>query len=53
MTQTEYNANNQLTTWGTANLFYDVNGNMTSDGTHSYSRVFIKPDRRAHPRACW
>ena len=32
-----YNANNQLTTWGTANLFYDANGNMTSDGTHSYS----------------
>jgi RHS repeat-associated protein len=34
---TNYNANNQLTTWGTANLFYDLNGNMTSDGTHSYS----------------
>jgi len=32
-----YNANNQLTTWGTANLFYDLNGNMTSDGTHSYA----------------
>src|SRR5712691_4133889 len=32
-----YNANNQLTTWGTANLFYDLNGNMTSDGTHSYT----------------
>src|SRR6266851_6984151 len=27
-----HNANGQLTTWGTANLFYDVNGNMTSDG---------------------
>ncbi|PYU53113.1 MAG: hypothetical protein DMG48_02425 [Acidobacteria bacterium] len=37
MTQTAYNANNQLTTWGTASLFYDLNGNMTSDGTHSYS----------------
>jgi len=24
---TAYNANNQLTTWGTANLFYDYNGN--------------------------
>jgi len=35
--QTAYNANNQLTTWGTANLFYDLNGNMTSDGTHSYT----------------
>ncbi len=34
---TAYNANNQLTTWGTANLFYDLNGNMTSDGTHSYT----------------
>jgi len=32
-----YNANNQLTAWGTANLFYDLNGNMTSDGTHSYA----------------
>ncbi len=31
------NANNQLTQWGTANLFYDANGNMTSDGTHSYA----------------
>ncbi len=28
---------NQLTTWGTASLFYDLNGNMTSDGTHSYT----------------
>jgi len=37
MTQTAYNANNQLTTWGTASLFYDLNGNMTSDGTHSYT----------------
>jgi RHS repeat-associated protein len=33
---TAYNANNQLTTWGTANLFYDANGNMTSDGTNSF-----------------
>jgi len=32
-----YNVNNQLTAWGTANLFYDANGNMTSDGTHSYT----------------
>ncbi len=37
MNQTAYNANNQLTTWGTASLFYDLNGNMTSDGTHSYT----------------
>jgi len=32
-----YKANNQLAAWGTANLFYDLNGNMTSDGTHSYT----------------
>ena len=32
-----YNANNQLTTWGTANLFYDANGNMTSNGTDGYT----------------
>jgi RHS repeat-associated protein len=32
-----YNASNQLTTWGTASLFYDASGNMTSDGTHSYT----------------
>jgi len=37
MTQMAYNANNQLTTWGTASLFYDLNGNMASDGTHSYT----------------
>src|SRR5712692_10741033 len=37
ITTTAYNANNQLTTWGTASLFYDLNGNMTSDGTHSYT----------------
>jgi RHS repeat-associated protein len=37
VTTTAYNAANQLSTWGTANLFYDANGNMTSDGTHSYA----------------
>ncbi len=37
MSQTAYNSNNQLTTWGTANLFYDLNGNMTSDGMHNYT----------------
>ena len=37
VTATAYNANNQVTTWGTASLFYDLNGNMTSDGTHSYT----------------
>jgi len=34
---TAYDANNQLTTWGTANLFYDLNGNMTSNGTDGYA----------------
>jgi RHS repeat-associated protein len=37
VTTTAYNANNQLATWGTANLFYDANGNMTSDGIHSFT----------------
>jgi len=36
VTATAYNANNQLTQWGTANLFYDPNGNMTSDGVNSF-----------------
>jgi hypothetical protein len=37
-----YNANNQLTAWGTANLHHDANSNMTSDGIfwflHSMAR---------------
>lgn len=33
---TIYNANNQLTKWGTATIAYDLNGNMTSDGTNTY-----------------
>ena len=32
-----YNANNQLTQWGTANLTYDLNGNLTGDGVNNYS----------------
>ena len=32
-----YNADNQLTQWGAATLSYDLNGNMTSDGAHSYT----------------
>jgi len=32
-----YDANNQLTQWGTSSLFYDANGNMTSDGVNSYT----------------
>jgi len=32
-----YNANNQLTQWGAATLSYDLNGNMLSDGTNTYT----------------
>jgi RHS repeat-associated protein len=32
-----YNADNQLTQWGTAGLTYDANGNMLSDGTNSFT----------------
>lgn len=35
ISEAEYNANNQLTEWGTASLYYDPNGNMTSDGVNS------------------
>ena len=31
-----YNADNQLTLWGSQGFTYDFNGNMTSDGTMSY-----------------
>jgi len=37
VSQTAYNANNQLSQWGTANVFYDANGNMTSSGTDGYN----------------
>ena len=37
VSEAEYNANNQLTEWGTASLFYDANGNITSDGVNSYT----------------
>src|SRR5207302_7167358 len=32
-----YNANNQLTKWGTTNLSYDLNGNMLGDGNNTYN----------------
>ncbi len=32
-----YNANNQLTQWKGASLAYDANGNLTSDGTNTYT----------------
>jgi RHS repeat-associated protein len=34
---TAYNANNQLTQWGTVTLTYDLNGNLTSDGPNTYT----------------
>jgi RHS repeat-associated protein len=37
LTTAAYNANNELTTWGGANLSYDANGNLTGDGTHTYA----------------
>jgi RHS repeat-associated protein len=32
-----YNVNNQLTQWKGASLTYDANGNLTSDGTNTYT----------------
>jgi RHS repeat-associated protein len=32
-----YNVNNQLTNWKGATLVYDANGNLTSDGTNTYT----------------
>jgi RHS repeat-associated protein len=32
-----YNVNNQLTQWKGASLTYDSNGNLTSDGTNTYT----------------
>jgi RHS repeat-associated protein len=32
-----YNANNQLTSWAGTALTYDLNGNMTGDGTNTYA----------------
>src|SRR3989441_2589612 len=37
LTSAIYNANNQLTQWATANLTYDLNGNLTGDGVNNYS----------------
>jgi RHS repeat-associated protein len=34
---TIYNANNQLTKWGTTTISYDNNGNMLGDGVNTYS----------------
>lgn len=32
-----YNADNQLTQWNGSSLAYDLNGNLTSDGTNTYT----------------
>jgi YD repeat-containing protein len=32
-----YNANNQLTQWGSTAMTYDLNGNTLNDGMNSYS----------------
>jgi RHS repeat-associated protein len=32
-----YNADNQLTQWGSASLSYDLDGNLTNDGTNAYA----------------
>ena len=37
VTSATYNADNQLTAWGSASLSYDANGNMLSDGTNSFT----------------
>jgi len=34
---TSYNAANQLTAWSGAALLYDANGNLTSDGSNTYT----------------
>jgi RHS repeat-associated protein len=32
-----YNADNQLTQWGSSSLTYDLDGNLTNDGTNAYA----------------
>jgi len=32
-----YNADNQLTRWGTTAMTYDLDGNLTNDGVHAYT----------------
>jgi RHS repeat-associated protein len=36
VTSATYNADNQLTLWGSQGFTYDFNGNLTSDGTMTY-----------------
>jgi RHS repeat-associated protein len=37
LTSATYNANNQLTQWGTTTPSYDLNGNLTGDGANNYT----------------
>ncbi|WP_406822817.1 RHS repeat-associated core domain-containing protein [Pseudomonas corrugata] len=37
VSSTSYNAANQLTAWSGTSLLYDANGNMTSDGSNTYT----------------
>lgn len=37
LTSASYNADNQQTQFGQSNLTYDANGNLTSDGTNTYT----------------
>ena len=37
VTSAQYNANNQLTQWGSTQMTYDLDGNTLSDGTNSYA----------------
>lgn len=37
VTSATYNAANQLTQWGAAALSYDLNGNLTADGSKTYT----------------
>lgn len=37
VSNTQFNANNQLTNWNGQSLTYDANGNLTSDGTNTYT----------------
>ena len=37
LTGASYNADNQLTRFGSSNLTYDANGTLTSDGTNTYT----------------
>lgn len=37
LTTSNYNADNQLTEFGSSQLSYDANGNLTNDGTNTYT----------------